>query len=193
VNLVNIGEPEEELFDQCWKSFLHLLNPEINDLPIKAIEKGATSSASIEGIPTLRLLPAVGKEAGQGMTEVDLSPSASPRTRAVVSTLQKDNQELKDNQQILMEQNKKLQDALEELRMMVSKRKHTEGSASASEDPEAPTAAAPPSSGTPPKSNIKYAVDLESDIEAQSDPKNAKGLEESWIEVPDVMEKPKST
>ena len=78
--------------------------------------------------------------------------------------------------------------------MMVSKRQHTEGSASAAEEPEAPMAAASPSSGTPPKSNIKYAVDLEeSDIEVQSDPKKAKGLEESWIEVPDVMEKPKST
>jgi hypothetical protein len=37
-------------------------------------------------------------------------------------------------------------------------------------------------------------VDLEeSDIEIESDPKKAKGLEESWVDVPDVMEKPKAT
>ena len=193
--LIRIKEPEEEVFNQCWQSWLRLLNPKMHDLPIKKIEQGAASSASTEGIPTLRLLPAVGKEAGQGMSEVDLSPSASPRTRSVVATLQKDNQDLKENQQALMEQNKKLQDALEELRMMVSKRKHTEGSSSASERMETQIAPAPspPSSGSPP-SNIKYAADLEeSDIEIQSDRKKAKGLEDSWIDVPDVMENPKTT
>ena len=129
------------------------------------------------------------------MSEIDLSPAASPRARAVVSSLQKDNQDLKENQQILMEQNKKLQDALEELRMMVSKRKHTEGSASASEGMDTQPAPAPssPPSGSPP-TGIKYAVDLEeSDMEIQSDPKKAKGLEDSWVDVPDVMEKPKTT
>jgi hypothetical protein len=193
--LISINEPEEEFFDCCWKSWLHLLNPELNKLPIMKRVQDTAGSASTEGLPNLRLLPAVGKEAGQGMTEVDLSPSASPRTRAVVSNLQKDNQELKDNQQILLEQNKKLQDALEELRMMVSKRKHTEGSASSSEvkDTQPAPAPSPSSSGSPP-TNIKYAVDLEeSDIEIESDPKKAKGLEESWVDVPDVMEKPKAT
>jgi hypothetical protein len=67
--------------------------------------------------------------------------------------------------------------------MMVSKRKHTEGSASASEvkDIQPAPAPSPSSSGSPP-TNIKYAVDLEeSDIEIESDPKKAKGLEESWV------------
>jgi hypothetical protein len=129
------------------------------------------------------------------MKDVELSPTASPRTREVVATLKKDNDELKEKQLALQEQNRKLQEALEELKTMVTKRKYTEDPPSKVDPPEPSEASLTLSSATGSKaSHAKYLVDLEdSDAEISSEAKKAKGLEESWVEVPDVMEKPADT
>jgi hypothetical protein len=110
----------------------------------------------------------------------------------VVSVLQRDNQELREQQQALKEQNEKLLRAVAELQTLVTGKRKIGDTSGVSSPAVAPSGEVPSAPAASPQSVTEapaFAVDLEaSDDDIPSEPKKTR-VEDGWEQVPDVMER----